>query len=60
VSGEEGIEVKVLLAIDGSSYSETAIAEVAHRPWRADTEVLVLTVVIAPSTTRGCVWEQKR
>jgi nucleotide-binding universal stress UspA family protein len=43
--GEEGIDVKILLAIDGSSYSGTAIAEVACRPWTADTEVLVLTVV---------------
>jgi nucleotide-binding universal stress UspA family protein len=39
--------VKVLLAIDGSPHSEAAIAEVARRPWPADTEVLVLTVIHA-------------
>jgi nucleotide-binding universal stress UspA family protein len=39
--------VKVLLAIDGSPHSEAAIAEVARRPWPAETEVLVLTVIHA-------------
>jgi nucleotide-binding universal stress UspA family protein len=39
--------VKVLLAIDGSPHSEVAIAEVARRPWPAETEVLVLTVIHA-------------
>ena len=39
--------MKVLLAIDGSAYSEAAIAEVARRPWPANTEVLVLTVIHA-------------
>ena len=39
--------MKVLLAIDGSPHSEAAIAEVARRPWPAETEVLVLTVIHA-------------
>jgi nucleotide-binding universal stress UspA family protein len=39
--------VKVLLAIDGSPHSEAAITEVARRPWPAETEVLVLTVIHA-------------
>jgi nucleotide-binding universal stress UspA family protein len=39
--------VKVLLAVDGSPHSEVAIAEVARRPWPAETEVLVLTVIHA-------------
>lgn len=43
----EGSDVKVLLAIDGSPHSEAAIAEVARRPWPAETEVLVLTVIHA-------------
>src|SRR5687767_8874519 len=41
----EGQDVKVLLAIDGSPHSESAVAEVARRPWPADTQVLVLTVI---------------
>ena len=39
--------MKVLLAIDGSRHSAVAIAEVARRPWPAETEVLVLTVIHA-------------
>jgi nucleotide-binding universal stress UspA family protein len=46
-TGREGKGVKVLLAIDGSAHSEAAIAEVARRPWPADTQVLVLTVIHA-------------
>ena len=37
--------MKVLLAIDGSLHSETAVAEVARRPWPSGTEVEVLTVI---------------
>lgn len=39
--------MKILVAIDGSVHSEAAIAEVAHRPWPAGTEILVLTVIHA-------------
>jgi nucleotide-binding universal stress UspA family protein len=41
--------MKVLLAIDGSSFSEAAIAEVAERPWPQGTVVQVLTVVHSPT-----------
>ena len=41
------MSMKVLVAIDGSAHSEAAIAEVARRPWPAETEILVLTVVHA-------------
>lgn len=37
--------MRVLLAIDGSPFSEAAIAEVAERPWPPGTIVQVLTVV---------------
>ena len=37
--------MRVLLAIDGSPFSEAAIAEVAERPWPQGTVVEVLTVV---------------
>jgi nucleotide-binding universal stress UspA family protein len=37
--------MRVLLAIDGSPFSEAAIAEVAKRPWPPGTVVEVLTVV---------------
>lgn len=37
--------MKILLAVDGSTYSERAALEVARRPWPADTQVRVLSVV---------------
>jgi nucleotide-binding universal stress UspA family protein len=36
--------MKVLLAVDGSAYSDAAVAEVARRPWPPGTELRVLTV----------------
>lgn len=36
--------MKILLAIDGSTFSDAAINEVARRTWPAGSEVLVLTV----------------
>jgi nucleotide-binding universal stress UspA family protein len=35
--------MKILLAVDGSSYSNAAVEEVVRRPWPADTEVKVIT-----------------
>ena len=40
--------MKILLAIDGSSYSNAAIAEVAHRPWPPQSEVKVITAAEIP------------
>src|SRR5688500_6763123 len=37
--------MKVLLAIDGSKHSATAMEEVAARQWPAGTEVEILTVI---------------
>jgi nucleotide-binding universal stress UspA family protein len=37
--------VKILLAIDGSEFSQAAIEEVIGRPWPSGTEVRVLSVV---------------
>lgn len=41
--------MKVLLATDGSPCSETAVNEVARRPWPADTQVRVVSVVEPPA-----------
>lgn len=40
--------MKVLLAVDGSECSTNAVHEVATRPWRAGTELKILSVVARP------------
>lgn len=48
--------MKILLAIDGSSCSDAAVAEVSRRPWPEGTEVRIITVE-TPWTedfSRGC------
>lgn len=37
--------MKILLAIDGSAYSEAAVTAVAQRPWPQQSEVRVITVL---------------
>lgn len=39
--------MKILLAVDGSAYSDAAIEEVAHRPWPPHSEVKVITAAEA-------------
>jgi nucleotide-binding universal stress UspA family protein len=36
--------MRILLAIDGSPYSDAAVAEVGRRPWPSGSEVRVITV----------------
>jgi nucleotide-binding universal stress UspA family protein len=36
--------MKILLATDGSSFSQAAVRELLHRPWPANTEVRVISV----------------
>ena len=40
--------MKILLAVDGSPCSETAVAEVARRPWPEDSQIRVVSVVEPP------------
>lgn len=50
--------MKVLLAVDGSSFSDAALDEVARRPWPEGTEVRVVSVdppVAAPEFTASPV-----
>jgi nucleotide-binding universal stress UspA family protein len=37
--------MKVLLAVDGSSCSETAVRETARRPWPSGTEIKVISAI---------------
>lgn len=41
--------MRILLATDGSPCSEVAVDEVARRPWPADTQVRVVSVVEPPA-----------
>ena len=41
--------MKILLATDGSPCSDTAIKEVARRPWPADTQVRIVSVAEQPA-----------
>src|SRR5687767_8923380 len=38
-------KMKILLAVDGSVFSDAAVEAVAQRPWPADSEVKVLTAI---------------
>ncbi len=40
--------MKILLAVDGSTYSDAAIEEVARRPWPPPTEVKIINAVEIP------------
>jgi nucleotide-binding universal stress UspA family protein len=40
--------MKILLATDGSSYSEAAAREVANRPWPAGSSVKIISVMETP------------
>ena len=41
--------MKILLAIDGSGCSRAAVDEVARRPWPADSQVKVISIVEPPA-----------
>ena len=40
--------MKILLAVDGSAYSEAAVDEIVHRPWPPQSEVKVITAAEMP------------
>jgi nucleotide-binding universal stress UspA family protein len=48
--------MKILLPVDGSSFSDAAVAEVGARPWPAPTEVKILTAFHVPVTPTSEVW----
>ncbi|HWQ35767.1 MAG TPA: universal stress protein [Blastocatellia bacterium] len=48
--------MKILLATDGSAYSEAAVHEVARRPWPAGTVIKVLSAVELPFIPTTETW----
>ena len=48
--------MKILLATDGSTFSDAAVEEVIARPWPHDSEVKVISVVEPPSIAATDPW----
>lgn len=48
--------MKILLAIDGSSFSDAAVNEIATRPWPAGSDVRVVSVVEPPMLPTVETW----
>ena len=49
--------MRVLLAIDGSSFSTAAVEEVAQRPWPVGAEIRIISVAQPPLVARPETWE---
>jgi nucleotide-binding universal stress UspA family protein len=48
--------MKILLAIDGSTFSEAALNEVIHRPWPAGSELRIVSAVAPPANLTSEPW----
>jgi len=48
--------MKIVLAIDGSINSNAAVDEVAQRPWPADSQVRVISVIEVPAPLTSGPW----
>jgi nucleotide-binding universal stress UspA family protein len=48
--------MKILLAVDGSTYSDAAVNEVASRPWPAGSEVRIISAVEPPFMPAAEPW----
>ena len=48
--------MKILLAIDGSKYSDAAVDEVAQRPWPAASEMKIISAVEPPFVPAAEPW----
>jgi len=48
--------MKILLAVDGSSFSDSAVAEVGSRPWPPATEIKIVIAFQVPITATPEVW----
>jgi len=48
--------MKILLAVDGSPFSDAALEEVGRRPWPNNSQVMVVTAFEAPYAATPEVW----
>jgi nucleotide-binding universal stress UspA family protein len=53
---KDGKHLRILLAIDGSEFSQAAVDAVATRPWPAGTEVRIVSVLHLPFTPSPETW----
>jgi len=51
-----GKGIRILLAVDGSEFSDAAVEEVANRPWPRGSEVQVVSAVHLPFTPTPETW----
>jgi nucleotide-binding universal stress UspA family protein len=54
--GANGKTMRILLAVDGSEFSDAAVEEIANRPWPNGSEVHVISVVHLPFTPSPETW----
>ena len=48
--------MKILLAVDGSSFSDAAVKEIATRPWPGGSEVRIISVIEPPLLPTTETW----
>lgn len=48
--------MRILIAVDGSPFSDAALEEVARRPWPAGAKVMVLTAFETPLAATPDIW----
>jgi nucleotide-binding universal stress UspA family protein len=54
--GADEKAMRILLAVDGSEFSDAAVEEIANRPWRQGSEVHVISVIHLPFEPGPEVW----
>jgi len=52
----DGKAMRILLAVDGSEFGDTAVEEVANRPWPPGSEVHVISIIHLPFEPGPEVW----
>jgi nucleotide-binding universal stress UspA family protein len=52
----KGEAMKILLAVDGSSFSDAAVAEIAQRPWPTGSEIKVICAFEIPLPPTAEAW----
>jgi len=56
VRGADGKAMRILLAVDGSEFGDSAVEEIANRPWPPGSEVHVISVIRLPFEPGPEVW----